>query len=148
MDYNVHAVCNLPIFAAHPFRARAVSSRMCEDALAPNQSLWIQISESFAQARTFIRRSICLEAAWQTWDTKRTPKRRGLQPWPRTPEPALLLERGGDVEGPRTPSTHLTARPKLRLSDGSGPWEPGSAAQAHRPWSLKTLDAQPGINTV
>lgn len=45
------------------FQDKGCLFHLGKDALAPNQTLWIQIAENFAQGRTFIRHSICLKAA-------------------------------------------------------------------------------------
>lgn len=48
------------------FQDKGCLFHMGKDALAPNQTLWIQISESFVQEKKFVRHSICLKAAQQT----------------------------------------------------------------------------------
>lgn len=75
---------------------------MHEDALAPNQSLWIQIPESFAPDAAFIRHSICLKAVNQTYSHKKETQKERTATLGLTAEPELLLEHVGEAEGSGT----------------------------------------------
>lgn len=81
------------------FQDKGCLFHMGKDALAPNQTLWIQISESFVQEKKFVRHSICLKAAQQTWSHKKETQKEGLQHWPLTPEPESSPEHMRETEG-------------------------------------------------
>lgn len=115
--------CVTCLFMIQTLQGKGCLFHMFKDALAPNQSLWIQVSESFAQGRTFIRHSNDLKAARQTGSHKKETQKEGLQHWPLTPEHT------GETEG----SGHCVPAWQLwgqRLPNSSRPWVPQSSAQA------------------